>query len=89
MVTNYNVDIFSDNTLWSSNTFTKQELFVLFPDLLERDLYIINESMNFRISSYSIKKNTMLIKFDFIRAIVTKDNVHFIDTNNKLKFTNY
>jgi len=85
MGTNYYVNIFSCNISWSSSTFKKHDLFSLFPDLLERDLYIIDETMNFRISSYSPKKDAMLIKFDFIRAIVTKEKVYFIDTNIKSK----
>lgn len=85
METNYYLDIFSRDTSWSSNVFKKYDLFSLFPDLLERDLYIIDETMNFRISSYSTKKKAMLIKFDFIRAIVTKEKVYFIDTYIKSK----
>jgi Mg2+ and Co2+ transporter CorA len=89
MGTNYYLDVFSCdascNASWSSSVFKKHNLFSLFPDLLERDLYIIDETMNFRISSYSTKKDEMLIKFDFIRAIVTKEKVYFIDTYIKSK----
>jgi Mg2+ and Co2+ transporter CorA len=85
MSLNYYVNTFDSVNGWTSHLFTKNELFSLIPDLLERDLYIIDETMNFRISSYSIKKSHILIKLDFIRAIISKNNVHFIKINNKTK----
>jgi Mg2+ and Co2+ transporter CorA len=85
MTSEYRVNTFLSNKTWINNTISKQDLFQMIPGLSERDLYIIDETLNFRISSYSIKKHVFMIKFDFIRAIVTKDKVYFINTKNQSK----
>lgn len=52
-------------------------------NLNSRELYIFDGKYSFDISSLIIKKNCILAKIDFIRAIIFKDKVYLINLNNK------
>ena len=47
-----------------------------------RELYILDSKYSFDISSLIIKKNCILVKIDFIRAIIFKDKVYLINIKN-------
>ena len=55
-----------------------------------RELYILDGKYSFDISSLIIKKNCILVKIDFVRAIIFKDKVYLINIKNqdfeKIKF---
>lgn len=44
-----------------------------------REMYIVDEKYCFDISSFIIKNNCILIKFDFIRGIIFSENVYLLD----------
>ncbi len=44
-----------------------------------REMYIVDEKYCFDISSFIIKNNCILIKFDFIRGIIFPGNVYLLD----------
>lgn len=47
-----------------------------------RELYILDSKYSFDISSLIIKKNCILVKIDFIRAIIFKEKVYLINLKN-------
>jgi len=51
-------------------------------------MHIIDDKMQFRISSFSSKKNAILIKLDDIRAIIFKDVAMFTELPNQLFYDN-
>jgi hypothetical protein len=62
---------------WDDNIISKQDLFQQY-SLHERDLNIIDENRHFKVSDIIDHNNAILIKFDFIRCIISKDVAHFI-----------
>lgn len=48
-----------------------------------RELYILDGKYSFDISSLIIKKNCILVKIDFVRAIIFKDKVYLINIKNQ------
>jgi Mg2+ and Co2+ transporter CorA len=55
----------------------KKQLFEKYKTIVERDLHIIDEALNFRISSCAIKDNIIMIKLDHIRIIIEPKRVLF------------
>ena len=57
-------------------------------DLNLREMYTIDKKYCFDISSFIIKNNCILIKFDFLRCIIFENKVYILDTdNNEVKKT--
>lgn len=77
----YKFNIINDKGVLSRLDLTKEQLFKNIPSLNERDMHIIDEQMQFKISSFSSKNGIILIKLDNIRAIIMSDSAMFpIDT---------
>lgn len=73
---------FKPNSLYLSDIKTQIE------DLNLREMYAIDKKYCFDISSFIIKNNCILIKFDFFRCIIFEDKVYILDTdNNEVKKT--
>ena len=51
-------------------------------DLNLREMYTIDKKYCFDISSFIIKNNCILIKFDFFRCIIFEDKIYIMDTDN-------
>ncbi|AYV83434.1 MAG: hypothetical protein Hyperionvirus7_5 [Hyperionvirus sp.] len=84
----FRFNIVNNRAEWYSKTYTRDELFRIIPSLSDRDMHIIDDKMQFRISSFSSKKNAILIKLDDIRAIIFKDVAMFTELPNQLFYDN-
>ena len=76
--------------LLSDKNITKEISYIKIEDLKKeisnfnvREMYIIDGNYSFDISSMIFKKKCILLKFDFIRAIVFVDKVYLIKNNSK------
>jgi hypothetical protein len=77
------IDLLNNNGLeFNNKTINIEELKIQIEDLNVRELYTIDKKYCFDISSFIIKKNCILIKFDFIRCIIFKDKVYILDIDN-------
>ena len=76
--------------LLSDRNITKEITYIDIQDLKKeignfnvREMYIIDGTYSFDISSMIIKKKCILLKFDFIRAIVFIDKVYLLKINSE------
>ena len=66
----------------SSKLLNLDQIKNLIENFNNREFYIIDSRYSFDISSIIIKKKCILLKLDFIRAIVKKDSIHIININS-------
>lgn len=71
-LTSYNGD------KWFDSVVTSKDLFARYRSLRPRDLNIIDENKHFKISYMTHRDDIILIKFDYIRCIITQSCVDFI-----------
>ena len=66
----------------SSKLLNLDQIKNLIENFNNREFYIIDSRYSFDISSIIIKKKCILLKLDFIRAIIKKNSIHIININS-------
>jgi magnesium transporter len=74
----YNFNTIDSDCNEESIHMDKKQLFQIIKSLERRDFYIIDKTNNFRISSIVAKKDSILIKLDYIRCIITSSKAYFV-----------
>lgn len=64
----------------SSIKINREQLFKIIKSVEKRDIHIIDEKYNFRISALIAKDEAILVKIDFIRCIITKNTAYFVNS---------
>ena len=79
----YITELINDNGVTFNNkNINIEELKMQIKDLNVRELYTIDQKYCFDISSFILKKDCILIKFDFIRCIIFQNKVYILDIDN-------
>jgi len=78
----YDLSIINNTGLWTRKKVNGDEIMDLYPYLNARDLYILDENKNFKISQMVMKKHMIIIKIDFVHCIIKQNTACFFNSAN-------